>query len=109
MLNDLGAAAVRDYDHALALDAARRLADGVGAEAIAPPEMIGTMVTLRLPARFGTTMDDATRLRDALLFEHRIELQVHGERGAVWVRVSGQVYNDADDLDRLVRALDGYR
>jgi len=105
MLDELGAAAVRDYDHALALEASRRLVETLGAEPIAPPAMTGTMVTLRLPPRFGATMDDATRLRDALLFQDRIEVQLHGERGAVWVRVSAQVYNDADDIDRLVRAL----
>ena len=45
-------------------------------------------------------------LRDALLFDHRIEVHVHAAHNRLWVRVSCQVYNDEDDIERLARAID---
>ena len=62
---------------------------------------VGTMVTLRVPASLGTAREDAMRLRDALLFEDRIELQVHAGHGQIWVRISAQVYNTMDEYERL--------
>src|SRR5207247_7703827 len=74
MLQELGPEAVRDWNHALALEAVRQLGEGAGAEPTAPESMTGTMTTVRLPASFGATNDDASRLRDALLFEDRVEV-----------------------------------
>jgi isopenicillin-N epimerase len=67
--------------------------------------MVGSMTTVPLPASFGSTAEDAARLRDALLFEDRIEVQIHAWRGRLWTRVSTQVYNDSSDLDRLGAAV----
>ena len=61
------------------------------------------MVTVPLPASLGSSSDDAARLRDALLFDHRIEVHVHAAHSRLWVRVSCQVYNDEDDIERLAR------
>jgi isopenicillin-N epimerase len=36
-----------------------------------------------------------------LLFEDGIEVQLHASQGRLWTRVSAQVYNDGDDIDRL--------
>ena len=105
MLNDLGAAAVRDYNHDLAIAAARLLHDELGAELPAPEPMFGTMVTLMLPARFGSADADANRLRDLLLFEDHIEVQIHARDGRLWVRISGQVYIEVGDLSRLAASL----
>ena len=44
---------------------------------------------------------EAMALRDALLFEDQIEVQMHAYRGRVWARISGQIYNDLEDIDRL--------
>ncbi len=105
MLRELGHEAVRDHNRALALEAGRRLSEQVGARPTAPECMTGTMATLQLPARYGSTDADATRLRDTLLFQDRVEVQLHAWRERLWVRVSAQVYNDEHDLDRLTRAL----
>ena len=105
MLKDLGAAAVRDYNHDLAITAARLLHDELGAELPAPESMFGTMVTLRLPARFGSADADANRLRDLLLFEDHIEVQIHARDGRLWVRISGQVYIEVGDISRLAASL----
>ena len=67
---------------------------------------VGTMVTLALPERLGGTKDEAMRLRDALLFEDRIEVQLHAWRGRLRVRVSAQIYNDMDDIERLAAAVE---
>ena len=68
--------------------------------------MVGTMATVQLPDRMGSTPEDAARLRDALLFEDRIEIQLHAWRDRLWVRVSAQVYNDVRDIDRLAAAVE---
>ena len=63
------------------------------------------MVTIALPEAFGDSRDDAARLRDALLFEDRLEVQVHPGYGRLWVRVCGQVYNEWPDYERLGEAV----
>jgi isopenicillin-N epimerase len=57
------------------------------------------------PAAAGTTPSEAQALRDALLFEDDIEVQVHAYRGRVWARISAQIYNDINDIDRLAEAV----
>ena len=67
--------------------------------------MIGTMATVMLPEQLGSTADDAATLRDALLFGDRIEVQVHAFRGRLSVRISGQIYIEPADIDRLAGAV----
>ena len=55
----------------------------------------------------GVPQDAAVRLRDALLFEDGIEVQVHAHASRVWVRVAAQVYNDWTDVEHLAQALAG--
>jgi len=64
------------------------------------------MATVPIPERLGSSQDDAARLRDALLFEDRIEIQLHAWRDRLWVRVSAQVYNDIRDIERLASAVE---
>jgi isopenicillin-N epimerase len=59
------------------------------------------MATVPLPDRLGSTHVDAARLRDALLFEDHIEVQVHAGYGRLWARVSAQVYNEWSDVERF--------
>lgn len=105
MMREMGWDDVRRYIHDLAVDAARRLAARWGVVLPAPETAIGSMATLPLPERAGTSADDAFRLRDALLFEDGIEVQLHAALGRLWVRVSAQVYNEAADYDRLADAV----
>jgi isopenicillin-N epimerase len=62
------------------------------------------MVSVMTPRSCGTSKADAVRLRDRLLFEHGIEVQVHPRVGRVWVRLCAQAYNDMDDVERLGKA-----
>jgi isopenicillin-N epimerase len=58
-----------------------------------------------LPERAGKTREDAERLRLALLVQDKIEIQLHAFRGRLWVRLSAQVYNDLEDVERLAEAV----
>lgn len=105
-MKELGVERVQSYNHSLAWQAGQLLATRWETSLTTPESLIGTMVTVPLPDRFGRTSEDAARLRDALLFEDRIEVQLHAWGGRLWTRVSAQVYNDLDDVDRLARAIE---
>ena len=104
-LRDLGWDAVRRHNHALAWHAARELTRRWDTPLEIDEASVGFMATLPLPAALGRAPDDAARLRDALLFEHHIEVQVHAAHDRLWARVSAQVYNDKADVDRLADAV----
>jgi isopenicillin-N epimerase len=104
-MQELGADAVRRHNHGLAWAAGRHLSAAWGSEIGVDESMIGCMVTVALPGRAGATERDAGALRDALLFEDGIEVQLHAWGGRLWVRVSMQVYNEIDDVERLRAAI----
>lgn len=104
-LQDWGLDAIRAHNHALAWNGAHELARAVGTRFDVEEAMVGCMATLPLPGSFGTAMDDATRLRDALLFEDGIEAPVLSFQDRLWLRLSAQLYNDETDIATLVRAL----
>ena len=64
------------------------------------------MATVGLPDRLGATPADAARVRNHLLFEDAIEVQVHAGYGRLWTRVSAQVYTEWADIERLSDAVD---
>jgi isopenicillin-N epimerase len=104
-MREIGLDAIQRYDHDLAWRAGQHLAERWGAEVVQSEEQIGSMITLPLPSRYGSDSDAAARLRDALLFEDGIEVQVHAHRNRVQVRVSAQIYNDDEDIERLADAI----
>ena len=108
-MRELGEDAVREYNHLLAIEAARFLTHTWGTDLTQPPAMIGTMVSLPLPPRLGATEDDATRVRDVLLYGSSIEAQIHPGPGGLWLRISAQIYNDMSDFERLERAVSAMR
>lgn len=93
--------AVSRYMHELAWTAGQMLADRWGTSIDAPRAMIGTMITVPLPAHAGSSDADADRVRLALLVEDQVEVQLHAWRDRLWARVSAQVYNDLADVERL--------
>jgi len=93
------------YMHGLAWDAAHLLAERWSVPFTTPRTMVGAMVTVPLPARAGSTDDDANRLRLALLVEDHIEVQLHAWHGQLWVRLSLQVYNELGDVAKLAEAV----
>lgn len=104
-LRDLGWDAVRQYNHDLAWRAARTLTERWDTPLEIDESSVGFMATVPLPRSLGSLPQDAARLRDALLFEDRIEVQVHAGHDRLWTRVSAQVYNDWDDVEKLAAAI----
>jgi len=107
-LDELGFESVRRYNHDLAWRAAGMLCARFGTTLEVDEATAGAMVTLPLPAQLGDSAADAARLRDALLFDDRIEVQIHAGHGRLWTRLSAQVYNDMSDFERLAEAVMRY-
>ena len=106
-MRELGVDAVRGYNHALAWEGARLLADRWNTDFATPESFIGTMATVALPPALGSSLEDASRLRDTLLYDKRIEVQLHSFRDKLYVRICGQVYNELSDIERLADAVSG--
>jgi isopenicillin-N epimerase len=104
-LEALGYADLRRYNHDLAWRAARHLTDRWGTPLHLDECQVGCMASVMTPESCGSVKADAVRLRDRLLFDHNIEVQVHARANRVWVRVSAQVYNDDADIERLADAV----
>lgn len=105
-MRDLGLDAMREWNHRLAWDSACALAERWSVELPQEESQVGSMAAIPLPARFGAGHEDGQRLKDALLYEDGIEAQVHAFRDRILWRISAQVYNDADDVERAARALE---
>ena len=102
---EFGLQALRDHNHDLAWAAARMLSARFETELATPESMIGTMATVALPQSLGTAREHAVALRNALLLEERIEVQMHAARGRLWARVSAQAYNEMAEYVRLAEAV----
>jgi isopenicillin-N epimerase len=105
MLNECGMQRVQAYNHAMAMYAYRALSNLAQQVYEANEASMGTMAAVFLPNRFGSTVEDAMRVRDHLWNQHAIEVHTASSRGRVLLRVSGQVYTTEADIDRLVSAL----
>lgn len=107
MTERLGIDAMRTYNHRLAWDGARLLAARWGTTFDTPESMIGCMAAVALPERLGpATAARAADVRDRLLFDHRIEIPVLARGSALYVRLSAQVYNAMEDVERLADAIE---
>ncbi len=106
-MKELGLEAMRAHNHDLAWEGARLLCSRWGSPLELEETMVGAMATVPLPDRLGSSKEDAARLRDALLDQDRIEVQLHAWRRRLWVRISTQVYNDLADVERLASAVEG--
>ena len=105
-LERLDFAALREYNHDLLWRGVEWLTGRWRTSAAVSEKMSSFMAAVELPRRFEASSANASRLRDALLFEHRIEAPVHELGGRLWVRLSVQVYNEFKDFERLAEALD---
>jgi isopenicillin-N epimerase len=104
-LRDLGWDDVRRYNHDLVWRAAQSLTKRWGTTFEVDERHVGFMATLPLPSPLGRQPEDAARLRDALLFEDGIEIQVHAAHDRLWARISVQVYNAWEDIEELGEAV----
>ena len=104
-LNELGHANVWRYNHDLAWRAAQLLTERWRTRLGIGEGDVGFMATIPLPESLGLRPEDAAALRDALLFEDRIEVQVHAGYGRLWTRISAQIYVEMSDIERLADAV----
>jgi len=102
----LGGAALRQRNTALAWDAGRVIAAELGTGLGAPAAMFAAMATIRLPLPDGLAADwpMAARIRDLIWDAARIEIPVMALGGALWLRLSAQIYNDAADYAGVAEA-----
>jgi isopenicillin-N epimerase len=99
---------VRQRCHAAAVEASALLHGITGCEPFSPehtgdprpPIWYGQMVAVRLPDHV-----DVADLKRRLYDDHRIEVPVYRWNDIPILRVSIQVYNTPDDVDRLAAAL----
>lgn len=105
-MREVGLDAIRAWNHDLVWRAAHMLAERWGTTFEVPEQMVGCMATVPMPERFGTTKEEVVRLRDALLHEDGIEVQMHAWRGRPWTRLSAQIYNESGDFERLAAAVE---
>lgn len=100
----LGLEAARRYMHELAMGAAGKLTRAWGTALPAPETMLAAMASIPLPDKAERTLADAKRLHDLLWENHRIEVPVQCIDNRLWVRISGQVYNELEDYEPLADA-----
>lgn len=96
-----GLQAMHDYMHPLAREASSVLAARWQGPPHAPGSMTAAMALAALPTVREPSQETADRLRAALLEQHDIEVPVIVRDDRLWFRLSMQVYNDMDDIDRL--------
>ena len=97
-----GHAAVMAANHAKALAARLIIQETLGASALAPDDMIGTMAAIQLPDSPATATLGARLMKD-----HKIEVPITGfpDWPHQMVRVSAMPYNALAEYERLARAL----
>ncbi len=91
----------------LAIEARRVLCGALRINAPSPPEMIGSLVSVPLPADRRQSAEEADSFQARLYDRHRIELPIFPGPIAETrlLRVSLQAYNDISQIERLAEVL----
>jgi isopenicillin-N epimerase len=109
VLRTLGAERVRTHNGALASYGQRVIGAALGllspADLPAPGHVHASMRVLPLPVGVGATYDTAYALRTRLFDELKVSVAVNPWQGRGLLRISAQVYNHADEYDRLAAGL----
>lgn len=98
---ELGGAALRARNRALAAEGARIVAERLGTEAGAAPERAASMAVVRLPIAGRAAQENIAAMRRRLLQEFRTDAPLSVQRGAYWMRLSAAAYNEPADYARL--------
>jgi isopenicillin-N epimerase len=97
----LGPERVRAYCHTLATRKAEEISDAWHTHCDGPAQLHGSMIAIRLPDRFRRR--DPRQLMSEWLTRRRFFVAAMAVDGALWARVSAQVYNVPEDYERLLR------
>ncbi|MFI6069034.1 aminotransferase class V-fold PLP-dependent enzyme [Micromonospora sp. NPDC051227] len=103
-MRSLGVDRVREHNAALAAYGQRVVGDALGVAPADLPDPGGPGVALRLiplPPGTGTTIDAARALQARIGERLAAEVAVMSWNGRGWLRLTGQVYNSADEYERL--------
>jgi isopenicillin-N epimerase len=103
---ELGGPALRARNHDLAVEFGEALAARLGTGTGAPPELFGSMATVRLPGTLPATRAAAEALKARLWEQHRIEIHAMPFAGTLWCRVAIQAYNSFEQCPPLGDALE---
>ena len=98
-LRQLGPARVRSYNHKLVVRKAEEIATVWNTCVDGPPQLHGSLMAIRLPRQLQKR--DSRQLMTEILARHRTVVAVMPIHGALWARISAQVYNVPADYDRL--------
>ena len=104
-MDALGAERVRSYNHDLVVNGAGLLFERYGPDLALPEAMTGAMALAPLPVALPAAATQAQAVRDALWFQHGIEVPVVSWGGRLWARTAAQVYCDMADFERLAEAV----
>jgi isopenicillin-N epimerase len=110
VLRTLGVDEVREHNAGLAAYGQRVVGEALG---LAPEELpepghpAASMRLLPLPSGVATTEPEAAALRDRIADKLAVVTAINGWGGRGWLRLSAQVYNRADEYDRLAERLPG--
>ncbi|MGW3889413.1 aminotransferase class V-fold PLP-dependent enzyme [Micromonospora chokoriensis] len=107
-MRSLGVDRVRAHNAALAAYGQRVVGDALGVPPAQLPDPGGPGVSLRLiplPPGTGTTIDAARALQARIGERLAAEVAVMSWNGRGWLRLTGQVYNTADEYERLATRL----
>ena len=106
-----GGMALARRNHDLAVAAGRHLAGAFGSEMSTPEGMMGSMASVRLPGPWELTREAAAALQIELDARHGVVVAVTapGGAGALWLRVSAQIYNRFEDVRAVVAAVEALR
>ncbi|HLY06395.1 MAG TPA: aminotransferase class V-fold PLP-dependent enzyme [Rhizomicrobium sp.] len=97
-----GGAGLMAENRILAAEAAEEVASILGAAIAGPASMRGSMAALLLKPGYHDA-EGAAAYRRTLAHEHRIMVPVYVFAGALWLRISAQIYNSPDDYRRLAQ------
>ncbi len=97
-LNDLE---IRNYNHCLVTAWARQVSEAWGTPVDGPPQLHGAMMAVRLPARWQRSTP-AQAMKE-IFTRYRAMVAVNAIGGALWARVSAQIYHSPRDCEPLFR------
>ena len=102
-LRDLQPERVRAYCHKLVTRKATEIAGAWRTQCDGPAGLHGSMMAIRLPDSLQRR--DPLKLMDEMMRRHRTIVPIMPVGGALWARISAQVYNVPADFQRLLEAI----
>lgn len=96
----LGGAALRERNHALAVEATSLISRRLNTEHGADQAMMGAMGMVRLPLAGEASAARAKEWRDRML-EAKTDVPLHAHRDGIWLRLSAHAYNTIEDYSQL--------